>query len=346
MPKRTRKKTTLGFAEPKEPHILVQWLQIFRFHTVPATLLLVVGFWLVGGGNLFSFEAIAIFIYAILLHSIGFGHNSLMDVAKGYDQQDPHKQHFPLVKGTIDLNTAHIIIQTLMILTALYSIAIALFLANNAILFIIFIFLHTVFGHAYNDSLDKATAFKWIPIGLCYAFLGLGAFFISAVDFNIFVILGAVYVFMQIVFQIGWEGELKDIEATAEASMLRRLKCKLENDIFRCPLKAKIFGYASKIINILVGLIVVLMLDDVIVYLVFSFVMMELLVELVNDRFYIRHKELVKMSVMEVLTVYAIIVAFSPIIGYLEATALMIFGILWFVIFNKILWGTRVGPRV
>ena len=64
------------------------YLQLFRAQTAPATILLILTPYLTNA-TLFSLETATIFIFALLIHWVSFGHNSLMDTAMGYDLKDP-----------------------------------------------------------------------------------------------------------------------------------------------------------------------------------------------------------------------------------------------------------------
>jgi len=67
-----------------------------------------------------------------------------------------------------------------------------------------------------------------------------------------------------------------------------------------------------------------------------------LLFKLVKPREYIRAKELRNMSIMEILTIYTLVPLVLP---WLEASILMLFGIIYFLTANHLLWGVSY-PRV
>ena len=81
---------------------LRSWAQIFRWHTAPGEILLVLGPYLLGNYNPLMIPVLIIFMW--LLHGFSFGVNSLLDTAMGYDKKDPSKQHHPLVSGKISLH--------------------------------------------------------------------------------------------------------------------------------------------------------------------------------------------------------------------------------------------------
>jgi len=314
---------------------LVDYLRLGRIHTAPATVILLLSSYAAGGGSLFSPLGAMLLLYGILLHWTAFGHNVVMDY--WWDLSDPGKSHHPLTAGRIKLNDAVNLVLSL--LGA--CLVIGLLFAWGDWLATFWFAVFAVSGFLYNNWLSKTTIWGWIPITSC--FTGLGVYAMSlAGNINI---AYALYIMFTIWFQIGWSGYLKEIRVESQANMLRKLGARVEGGRFRASKAARAWGVGIKTANIAVGCYLVSLLPFPMQFIpaILLGVMAAMLVLLVEDRDWDRERELRNMSVMEIATIYAGMFAVMPIH---EAAALAAFGAAWFTGMNRLLWSTRLTPRV
>jgi len=154
------------------------------------------------------------------------------------------------------------------------------------------------------------------------------------------------YIFMTILFQISWSGHLKELELKERSNILIKMGARVLEVWFQ-PGHALIYGLVIKILNVpILGTLILLEQLDIsrAIWLGVMVILVSVnLVKLIIPRRYVRSKELRNMSVMEILTIYTPIPLVLP---WLEAIILMLFGIIYFVLMNRWLWGTVSHPRV
>jgi len=328
---------------------------LFRAQTAPATILLILVPYL-ANGRLFSFETLVVGLFALFIHWVSFGHNSLMDTAMSYDRSDPSKQHHPLVAGRISMAAAHNVIHWGLSGWAVLAILTSLHFSPVPTFAIISIFLWFVFGYAYNSGLSKECLLSFVPISICFTAMGSWGWFLShnSLDSLGWLLLG--YFFMTVLFQISWSGHLKELEIKERSNILikmgagiRRIVSTEKGSTYEermfVPGKSWVYGYVVKVINLIFAFLLWSLTRDLVklvILLLFSAAIITMLHRLITTRPYKREKELRNMSVMEILTIYLPIPLVLP---WLEATILMLFGVAYFVLMNKALWGVEY-PRV
>jgi len=318
------------------------WLQLFRAQTAPATILLVLVSYLAGGS--FRIEALPIGLLALFAHWLSFGHNSLMDTAMGYDLKDPSKKHHPLVSGRLSLHSAHNVIHWGLSILILIASIMTLLWSPNPALALFSLMLWVAFGHAYNDGLSKESLFSFVPISICMVGAGLWGWFLShsTLDLMGWLLIG--YYFFTILFQISWSGHLKDIQQKERSNILVKMGAEVRDDVFY-PGASRIYAWVIKAINLYFGYLLLMLNKDLVrlVWVVLlTFLAVVLLDKLTKTRFYDRDKDLFNMSAMEVVTIYLPIPLVLP---WLESVVLMLFGIIYFVMFNFWLW-SKPYPKV
>lgn len=315
---------------------LKDYLQLFRAHTAPATIITMLVAFYVGGGRVFSYFGLLIGVYALLMHWLSYGHNSLLDFKTGYDARDKNKQHHPLVSGRMTIAQADGVIQWGLLIFSIIGAAISYYYAVNPVLSIAGLLLFYSAGHAYNDGLGKTSILKSIPLTLCYLGLWIWAYFMAAQTFTWLGELVMVYMGLTILYQIAYEGELKDIEAD-EANLLRYLGAKVEKGSFY-PGKARLLGLLK-----LAGAAVLLSIN--MSYYVIAGVgsMLFLLLLLTETRTWNHKQELTRVAVMEIITIYMLVIAVMPLV---EGFVLMVSGIVYYICMNKLMWNTYLRPQV
>ncbi|MDP2217181.1 MAG: UbiA family prenyltransferase [Methanolobus sp.] len=315
---------------------LKDYLQLARAHTAPATIITMLVAYHVGGGRVFSCFGLLIGVYALLIHWLSYGHNSLIDFKTGYDSKDKNKQHFPLVSGRITIAQADRVIHWGLLIFSIFGAAISYYYAANPVLSISGLLLFYSAGHAYNDGLGKTSILKSIPLTLCYLGLWLWVYFMSASTFTYLGGLVMVYMGLTILYQIAYEGELKDLEAD-EANLLRYLGAKVEKG-FLYPGKAALLSSFK-----LAGIAVLLLINMKFYVFAGAMVMFYLVYLLTVQRVWNHGKELTRVAVMEIITIYMLVIAVMP---WREAVTLMTFGIVYYISMNKFMWRTLLRPQV
>lgn len=318
------------------------WLRIFRAQTAPATILLILVPYLTNA-SLFSILTLIIGAFALLAHWISFGHNTLLDFALGYDQKDPSKQHFPLHRGTITIHTAHNVIHWSLCGLAVAAAVLSLTVSPNPVMALTSVFLWFVFGYAYNSGLSKESLLGFVSISICFTAMGAWGWFLSHDSLNTTGWLYLGYVFFLILFQIAYEGHLKELEIKERSNLLVKMgtKVEVENDMKRfVPGKSWIFAWFVKGFNLLFGYLLLWQNYNpvrLMITIFFSALIITSLYKLTKPRPYIRHKELMSMSVMEILTIY---LAPWLMLDPLTAIILEVIGVVYFFSINKLLWAT------
>jgi len=320
---------------------IADWLRVFRAQTAPATILLVLTGYLTAK-SLYTLEALILLLYCLFIHWISFGHNSLMDTAMGYDLRDPSKKHHPLVAHRIKLSKAHNVIHWSLGILAILGAIISIYYSPAPLMALFCLLMFYAWGHAYNDGLDKESLLSFVPISLCFTFLGAWGWFLGNRDLSLLGITLIAYYFFTILFQIAWSGHLKELQIRERSNLLIKLGAKLDvnwkgEKIF-IPGNARYFGWSVKIINLIIGFFLMIQ-KFTLVRLVISVILGSLVIyqlnQLTKKRIYNRGKELFNMSIMEILTIYF---PLPIVLDYVTAIILMIFGVVYFFGINKILW--------
>ncbi len=324
------------------------WLQVFRAHTAPATIILVLSSYSVGGGDLFTVEGLSLGIFALLCHWFMYGQNSLMDTVSGHDLRDKQKAHHALVRGAISLESAHKVIHTGLFILTLIGIWLALKGDGNHFLAIAWYAIVIAAGHAYNDGLSKTTIWSFAPITICFTAFALFSYYISATKMTDLMLFVALYFAVTWLFQISISGELKEI-TEKEANLLRYMGARIDDNRLELG-KAKYYGWLVKLVNLGLGCYIIYRfgfnLLSIALFALLAALAIYFCYELTKDRIWDRNKSLVHMALEEIATIYIIPTVLIPVIGIAASATLMLFGIVYFIIYNIFLWGTIMRPRV
>jgi 4-hydroxybenzoate polyprenyltransferase len=310
-----------------------------------------------GGGELFSKFGLLLFVFSILLHYFIFGNNSLMDTCivpsprqLPYDMQDKMKKHHPLITGKIKLATAHKVIYTGIVFLSFAAILISFYGSGNTSLSLAFFLVFVVSGFAYNCGLSKVTVWKFFPISLCFTALCTYAYFLMSENINNLIILILIYIFLTEIFEVGIEGDQKEIETNTEVNLLKYLGTKTSHNKIFMSLSSKIVAWCIKISNLAVGLYITIYIglryETMLLFALFALLVIYFAYKIIHDKEWGRDVKLRYYSFEEISTIFLLLVIIIPYMGLLEAVTLMFFGVVYFIILNKINWGTFFIPRV
>lgn len=343
------------------------WFQLFRAQTVPLSVIIVLAAYLHGTWELLT--ALVLIVLVALAHMISYGHNSLMDTAMGYDTKDPSKLHHPLISGVISLTGAHNVIHLGMIILTLIAILVTVSISPVPVLALIFLIGWFVLGQTYNDGLSKESLIAAPIISLMTVCMVAWGWFLSHSTLDLVGILYLGYIFVLIMFQISWDGSLKDIRMPEKSNILTKLGVKLEKrqteipnmlmpgytvkmvDWLVIPDNAGFYAYTLKAWSIMFAIFIlfnqhtnslVIILGGIWIFLMvfFSYTFWR---DLIRTQKWNRDQALSNMSFEQILAIYLPIpLLIHPVL----AVILMIGGVLFFWGMNRFLWETTTHPRV
>lgn len=261
----------------------------------------------------------------------------MLDFTQGYDTSDPSKTHHPLLTGRINVHDAINVIHWGKSTLMLIGCALTILWSPLPMWSMFCLFMWYTWGTAYNVGLSKESLFGFIPISVGFTAMGGWAWLLSHESLGKMGTFYLAYVFLTIFFQIAYEGHLKEIKIRERGNLLHKLGAKVENGIFY-PKQARLFGLILKSLNLVVaGALAFLTLSYTRIewFLLMSGISLYLLYKLTWKREYNRGTDLRMMSFMEIMSIYLPI---PLLIGWLEASILMLSGVVYFFVVNKILW--------
>jgi hypothetical protein len=335
---------------------LRDYLQLFRAHTAPASVLtLVVPYLIAGGGDLLLVGLF--FLLGHLMHYFSFGHNSLMDY--WLDIKDPFKRHHPLVAGRISLEDATRVVLYGQALTGVAMALLILAFSENPALSLLFFLLYFAWGHAYNDGLDHRDEHSWLSISLCLASATLISYtFTRGLD-QVAALLFAWGILFEL-YDIGLLGNVKDLWNPAEEkNPLRRWAVYDKSGEFMGL--SVIGGWRGWIALLLFFWCVRLVASTAVVALVAVAVNAPLENTVLLYFFTAVEAFAVTWTITELASARPCRSRLLPLFGLSESVEffrltslapmpwpllLVGYSLAYFVGMNKLLWGTRLGPRV
>jgi len=326
-----------------------EWLQLFRAQTGFATFYTVAVPYLLAGGH--PGLLVVLLPLSLLLHYASFGHNSVMDY--WHDVSDPHKKHHPLVSGVIDLRRAHQVVHAMLCAGTGLMVLLTLLASPRPAEALAALLMYVALGHAYNDGLGKHMTHSWAPISLCFTCLVAYGWFLGGGEANAVLALLLAAALSTMFYQIAFEGNLKDV--CHEDNLLRRLARELECRFASTTLiryAGPTFWWLRVIVDTAV-LVAVLRLVSApllayLVLLLVTSVQAYFIAELGRVRHGLWRDEVLELfGRIEALQYFRVMVV---IIGDLRGLALyallVVAGATYFVLMNRLLWGTRWGPKV
>jgi 4-hydroxybenzoate polyprenyltransferase len=320
------------------------WIRQVRIHTSCLTQAgLVIGLLLAGETNLLKY--VLFMLFGVIFHAVGFTANNYFDYK--YDRTDESKAHFPLVTGEISLlDTKRFIIAGTVLGTLL-----GIYLSNLRILSIAFLVGATSFGFLYNYS-NKFMPYcgpLWITIS--FTCLPLFSYFSVTDAWSLSILFVTEYTLVLMFYQIAVEGNLKDINVN-QANILIALGTKVENGVIRHSLSSKVFMaklVALKFIIMFIFIWFTIDMWNIIQACIFSLLMVILLsesYELGKDQTYDNTTIVRNCALTEIFTYLLLATCLEFIMGWAWYVFLLVYPVAWFIVWNRITWGTTIRPRV
>lgn len=321
------------------------WLQLFRAQTAPATVFsLIIPYVYAGGRN--PLIIIMLFIIGHVLHYASFGHNSVTDYLLGFDKNDPNKKHHPLPAGRIDVVRALWAINILLFISTLSLATLSVYRGRDWSLLALLGYM--VWGYAYNFGLDHLSTKSWLPISLAFGFLPMYGALLGSNNPKV-AVLFFIWGFITVFYQIAFEGNLKDLwNPTDAAPNILRDVCSIEDDRVFCIPRSKtdLFMIPRIISYLLILAIAGLNIVTLITVGVGIYISMLLHAYMTGTHFARTRKEVLEyMGLQEVIVFYALLIPLLTI-SWQVALPLIIYGVAYFTLLNRVLWKSKFGPRV
>lgn len=328
------------------------YLQLSRFHSSVLEIIPAIVGASLATGNLFDINVLLWAIYANLYHVTGYSMNSYTDWKSGYDKDDPNKQHFPLNKGTLSPNKAKWAVYILAGITFIYGV---ILLIGNWIAFIV-IFTGAIAGAGYN-IIGKEIGWKSLLIAYAHSTVFAVPYLASGGRNANLLLVGWGYVFLWVLYQINIEGDIKDMD-TDEENFLINYGAYYEDFILtdnggyvHFPSGIVIYSHVLKLFTAIFGVLIAFELGATLyimgaVLFIIGVASLVFGSDLLQSGEYNRQDRISTMATIELLTLYGLIVAATPVIGTIEGFILFIGSIVWVLVFNKIEWGSLLAPNV
>lgn len=331
---------------------LKHWLQLTRAHTAPLEAVpAAIGGLLATGGSLTG-GVVAWTIFGLLYHLAGYGMNSLRDWQKGFDENDPNKQHHPLNSGHITEEMANDIVGSLLIVTLTYAAAGAI-VSQYTLETIALVAVAIAFGVAYNE-IGKYTKHKYIFISVAHSMVFAIPYVALGGGFDKVLLLGTLSVFMWVVYQISISGEIKDIVQDGEENILRGMGVTVTDagdyTVINTPRSVQFIAAAERwILMIFCGMLAVFAGGDKVsinLTMLIGLLSMILSISLLSSGVYNRDSRLLKMSVMEIGSMSMFCMAALGVVHPIGVATILVGSGIWLVCFNLVEWGSLVAPEV
>lgn len=316
-----------------------KYARFTRAHTAPLEAVpALIGALLATGGSI-TLHVVGWGVFGVLYHLTGYGMNSYTDWKKGYDKDDPNKQHHPLNTGEIrELDAV-----MFMWIIAIFTAGLAFILSIHSAHAIALIAAMVISGVAYN-LFGKETILKPIPISIAHTLVFVIPYIALGGEINILFYALTVYVYLWILFQISVSGELKDFWQD-EANFLKRIRNGYLWSLGSLPI---LYALSVKVVSLGIAIRVSKHYGHTAVTFWLSFLcVITTILLLATVKSKDNRDTIVKtISMIEGLMVFILAASVSQIIGKYLAAGLIIASVAWVVIFNMLEWRTLLSPKV
>ncbi|MFB6143425.1 MAG: UbiA family prenyltransferase [Halorientalis sp.] len=338
------------------------YLQLTRLHTVPLeTVPAILGATL-ALGHFLDVQVLLWGVFGVLYHAAGYGMNSVEDWRRGWDSDDPNKQHHPLNAGQMTLRSAAVFAYGLLALLVVYVVAIA----DGWVPVAVFLTGGPLAGTLYN-TIGKETRGKYALIAYSHATV-FATPYLSLSDGSIPALFaGCAYVFVWVSFQT-ISGEIKDITQD-EANLLLSLGSRVgERDgrpFVEFSRLAKLYAYGLRLLTVVIAVVLGALVTarhgdvaavphlsefgvgvTILAVLAVGASSLVLTARLIGDGPFDRGERIATMSKIEITSVLMMVLALVTVVGVGNAFLLVGGAVGWVVLFNKIEWDTLVAPEV
>jgi 4-hydroxybenzoate polyprenyltransferase len=322
------------------------YLQLFRLQTGAATALApVLG--AIATGFFSSGQLVSLFIVGLLYHIFGFVLNEYIDVS--IDEKAPDLQKKPLVSGKISRNYA-----LLISIASVIAAGLILFIVFQNILAILFFLLAVVLGGIYDVWGKKVYGLDFV-LGIGFFFLGLSGARTSTDQVSLVVMFVSFVYLIQIVFNNAIEGGLKDVKndrMVGARTFAQGLGVVVQDETLMVTKRFIGFGVLLRaIFFIILALIYVenVYSSDILIItigLVLGGLSVWSLAKFIGMKQFDRGRLKRAFSIHEIISYLLLVLVLSSFVSVMLLVVLILLPILWYVVFNIVLYGQVLEPQV
>ena len=322
---------------------LTDFLEIGRIHTASLTMPAAALGYLIGGGTWDEPMMAFWLFFALLFHYVGFLLNNIFDLP--YDRQDASKAHFALVDGRISLKDAW----TIEIIGVAMALALVILVSWGKLLAALTGMAAILLGVLYN-AVSKRTTLSPLLITASFTSLFLFPYLTRAAGRKDLALLVALFMVLLMLFQIGYEGYLKDIEAD-KLNLLRRLGSRVVDGVFKPTKGSIILGLPLRLLLCFVAILILVQARTeeplaILLTLFLITVLLYLSALVMSAQSWRRDVVVARCALNEVFAYFTLVAALQGLLGWLGVSLFIFLPMLWFIVWNRILWGTKILPRV
>ena len=334
----------------KPASTLKTYLQLLRPQGAAATAAAVLIGALIMGQRDSSLLAVLFFI-GVLSHTYVFVLNEYADI--NVDQQSHYLQQKPLVSGVITKQKALFI--SLASLAAAYGLTFIFFPLVFPIVLLTLSFLSASVYDLFGKKIPAGDVFI---AGSCFFICLFGASTVTT-QFTSLIFIVACAMFFHILFNNAVEGGLKDVDhdttAGAKTTATRLGVTIVDNRLITTP-RFMVFSYGVKITYIALVVLASLQPELNLWYsgeiIVFALIGVLILVMIGSMHMFLHHPLFHRPRLIKIFSVHEISsyvlgpIILIPLLGYEYVAFLLFLPIVWFVLWNTLLYGKPMEPQV
>jgi 4-hydroxybenzoate polyprenyltransferase len=326
------------------------YLRLFRFHAVAQEAIFpLFGLLIVGDRNFL--DLVLVFFIGLLFHIYTHVLNEYIDI--DIDKTSIDLKDKPLVSGSISKKTALYI--SIIACISTYILTILYFRTFYALLFLTFA---TILGALYDLYAKKIPGVSDIIMGSTFCFFFFFGVGIASATFPIFVIIVGMLIFFGVLLVNIVEGGLKDVDHDYIAggkTVAILLGVKVVDQ--RLVVSKKFAAFTWSILGLILMLFVWLFLQpeinshgiDSVKMLITVFLILIILAcayRFLYMKKYDRTSIKRQYFMMNTTAGLLFVISLYPLFGFEAAIILIIFPISWYLIFNTLLYGHPIQPKI
>ena len=330
---------------------ILEYFRLIRFHSVSSeTTIILLGALVMGQRDLSLL--FVLFVIGLLGHILGYTLNDYADLK--VDKKSDELKKKPLVSGAISKVNAIIIAIT----AAIFAFILTFIFFPYVLSFTILIF--TAIVSLTYDFFGKKIPWisDYIVGGALFLFCLFGASTVTQ-ELNSLIYIVCLIFFFDVVYINGIEGGIKDVDHDSLAgakTIVTLMGAKVKNKTLY--LSKKIIAYSCILRVIYIFLIVLLgMQKEINLWYSSNYLLQAVIIALivlmiiVNYKFlnistFDRSKIKKLIAAHSALSGIIIMVTLLPILGPVIVVFLLLFSVTWYTVFNQILYGKALQPRI
>ncbi|MGA1822221.1 MAG: UbiA family prenyltransferase [Thermoplasmatota archaeon] len=332
----------------------IEILRLFRIHTAAATASIATIAVLAAGSDLIT--ALLIFAGCVLNHAWGFSLNEIGDLE--VDRRSSDLSHKPIVSGAIGIRSAWIYSMSALVLSFILILGSAVYSGTPIIYPAVFLITAVVSGFIYDLRGKRFPSDIFVSAWIFFLVLACST---STVRFEELPLAVWAVVFIspiQLLFNNSVEGGIKDLDHDREAgakTMALSLGCRWEDGKRHLSGSFIIWGMALRVAFVISAVVFTYIISEqegfgywlvltvgTIGAVIFAHSLTFLRSEMDESR-----RDLIKrFSIQEILSFAVSILIVIAAVGIIPGIAIFLLTMMWFVLFNRLLFRTGISPKV